>query len=97
MTSNYSVHCSRRTHDFCHACQLGCHTRMHFVSSSSYAENNFDLVHRVLWTSPIASVSSYKYYLVILDDCSRFLWTFPLRLKSDSFTTLSNVFAYVST
>jgi len=25
------------------------------------------------------------------------LWTFPLRLKSDTFTTLSNFFAYVST
>jgi hypothetical protein len=31
-----------------------------------------------LWTSPIVSVSGYKYYMVILDDCSHFMWTFPL-------------------
>jgi transposase InsO family protein len=35
--------------------------------------------------------------LVILDDFSHFLWTFPLRLKSDTFTTLTHFFAWVST
>jgi hypothetical protein len=38
-----------------------------------------------------------KYYLIILDDFTHYLWTFPLKLKSDTFTTLSNFFAYVST
>jgi hypothetical protein len=42
-------------------------------------------------------VSGSKYYLVILDDFTHYLWTFPLKLKSDTFTTLSNFFAYVST
>jgi hypothetical protein len=42
-------------------------------------------------------VSDSKYYLVILDDFTHYLWTFPLKLKSDIFTTLSNFFAYVST
>jgi hypothetical protein len=50
-----------------------------------------------LWTSPISSVSGYKYYLIILDDCSHYSWTFPLRLKSDTFSTLFNFFSYVST
>jgi IS30 family transposase len=35
--------------------------------------------------------------MVILDDHSHFVWTFPLRVKSDTFSTLSNFFAYVST
>jgi transposase InsO family protein len=50
-----------------------------------------------LWTSLIISISGYKYYLVILDDCSHFLWTFPLKLKSDTFLTLSHFFAYACT
>jgi hypothetical protein len=41
-------------------------------------------------------VSGSKYYLVILDNFTHYLWTFPLKLKSDTFTTLSNFFAYVS-
>ena len=50
-----------------------------------------------LWTFPIASVSGFKYYLLILDDCSHYLWTFPLRFKSDTFTTLANFISYART
>jgi hypothetical protein len=92
-----SVVCSRRSHDLYHACQLGHHIHLPFVSSNSRADNNFDLIHCDLCTSPIVSISGYKYYLVILDDHSYFVWTFPLRVKSDTFSTLSKNFAYVST
>jgi hypothetical protein len=57
-------------HELCHAWQLGKHTRLPFASSTHRAEKPFDLVHLDLWTFPIVSVSGYKYYLVILDDCS---------------------------
>jgi hypothetical protein len=60
-------------------------------------EYPFDLIHLDLWTSPVVSVSDSKYYLVILDDFTHCLWTFPLKLKSDTTTTLSNCIAYVST
>ena len=89
--------CNKSLDSICHACQLGRHVRLPFGTSASRASNNFDLIHCDLWTSPVVSVSGYKYYLVVLDDCSHYLWTFPLRLKSDTFTTLSNFFAYVST
>jgi hypothetical protein len=81
----------------CHACQLGRHSCLPFSTSTSRAVQAFDLVHCDLWTSPVLSLSGYKYYLVILDDYSHFLWTFPLRLKSDMFTTLTYFFAWVST
>jgi hypothetical protein len=47
--------------------------------------------------STVPSVSSYKYYLVILDDCTHYSWTFLLLQKSDTFPTLSHFFAFVST
>jgi hypothetical protein len=53
-------------------------------------------MHLDLWTSSNVSVSGSKYYLVILNDFTYYLWTFPLKLKSSTFTTLSNFFAYVS-
>jgi hypothetical protein len=49
------------TNDFCHARQLGKHTRLHFSSSLSRAEKTFDLLHLDLWTSPVISVSGSKY------------------------------------
>jgi hypothetical protein len=93
MLSNASsVICSMLMPDLCHACQLGRHTRMPFVSSASHENNNFDLIYCDLWTSPIISISGCKYYMVILDDHSHFVWIFPLRMKSDTFPTLSNFF-----
>jgi hypothetical protein len=35
------IHCTSTTHDFCHACQLGKHTRLTFS------------VHRVVWKKPL--------------------------------------------
>ena len=81
----------------CHACQLGRHVRLLFHVSALRASNKFDLIHCDLWTSPVLSVSGYKYYLVILDDCSHYFWMFPLKLKSDAFSTLAHFFAFVST
>jgi hypothetical protein len=86
LSSDSSVVCSRHTHNFCHACQLGCHTRMPFVSSTSRTDNIFDIIHCDMRTSPIVSISSYTYYRVILDDHSHFVWTFPLQVKSDTFS-----------
>jgi hypothetical protein len=56
----------------CHACQLGRHIRLLFPSSSSRVVHAFDLIHCDLWTSPIANVSRYKYYLIILYDCTHY-------------------------
>jgi hypothetical protein len=89
LSSDSSVICSKRIHDFCHACQLGRHTRMPFTSSTSRTYNIFDLIHCDMWTSPIVTVSGHKYCLVIIDDRSYFMWTFILRVKSDTFSTLS--------
>jgi hypothetical protein len=91
------IHYTSNKHEFCHTCQLGKHTRLPFRSSSHRAKHPFDLIHLDLWTSPIVSVPGSKYYLVIFDDFTYYLWTFLLKLKSDIFTTLSNFVAYVST
>jgi hypothetical protein len=98
LSSTLDSSCNRGHFEgLCHACQLGRHTRLPFTTSSSRAEQAFDLVYCDLWTSPVLSLSRYKYYLMILDGFSHFLWTFPLRLKSDAFTTLTHFFAWVST
>jgi hypothetical protein len=98
LSRSYVISCSRGSFDhLCHACQLGRHVRLPFSSFCSRAANNFDLVHYDVWTSHVLSVSGNKYYLLILDDYSHYLWTFPLRLKSGMFSTLSHIFAWVST
>jgi hypothetical protein len=74
LTSSLDPSCSRGHFEgLRHACQLGRHTRLPFITSFSRAEQAFDLVHFDLWTSPVLSLSGYKYYLVILDDFPHFL------------------------
>ncbi|GKA02955.1 ribonuclease H-like domain-containing protein [Tanacetum coccineum] len=41
----------------CHACQLGKHVRLLFISSSTTVSSSFDIVHSDVWTSPILSLS----------------------------------------
>ena len=43
------------------------------------------------------SNSGYKFYLVILDDFSHYVWTFSLRHKSDVLPTLISFHAFVGT
>lgn len=74
----------------CHACRLGRHVRLPFYSSLSRASKAFDLIHCDLWTSPMPSISGFKYYLVCLDDYTHFLRTFPLKLKSNTFATIKH-------
>lgn len=69
----------------CHACQLGRHVRLPFSPSTTRTLRPLELIHCDLWTSPIESVSGYKYFLVILDNFTHYLWTYPLRKKSEVF------------
>jgi hypothetical protein len=97
ISSNAISYSKRHPDHICHACQLGRHVRLPFSMSNSRALHHFDLIHCDLWTSPVISVSGYKYYLVILDNCTHYTWTFLLRLKSDTFGILSNFFSFVRT
>jgi transposase InsO family protein len=45
----------------------------------------------------VESVSGFKYFLVILDDFTHYLWTFHIRRKSEVFSLLSNFHNYVAT
>jgi hypothetical protein len=93
----FSFSCNKTESHSCEACRLGKHVRLPFRSSSIVASFSFQLIHSDVWTSPIPSNSGFRYYLVILDDYSYFVWTFPLCRKSDVSATLTSFFSYVST
>ena len=83
LAQHVSLSCRKQLNDssLCHACQLGRHVRLPFSSSISRTTHPFELIHCDLWTSPILSVLGNKYFLVVLDDFTHFLRTFPLRQK----------------
>jgi hypothetical protein len=77
-----SINCNKVERTLCHSCQLGKHVRLPFSNSSSFSSMPFELVHCDVWTSPVASISGFQYYLVLLDDFTHFCWT------SSSFASL---------
>nr|GEW82834.1 putative reverse transcriptase domain-containing protein [Tanacetum cinerariifolium] len=57
----------------CHACQLGKHVQLSFVSSTTSVQSCFDIVHSDLWTSSIPSLSGFKHYVLFLDHYSQYV------------------------
>jgi histone deacetylase 1/2 len=89
--------CTKSSAHTCQSCQLGKHVRLPFSASNSVCYVPFQLVHGDVWTSPVPSNSGFKYYLVLIDACTHFVWTFPLRTKSEVAQCLISFHAYVLT
>lgn len=64
------------------SCVFGKHITLSVVSCTSSTSLPFDIIHSDIWTSPVLSSAGHSYYVLLLDDFSKFLWTFPLGQKS---------------
>jgi len=67
----------------CESCQLGKSKHLPFSASNRRTNTPLHLIHTDIWTSPVISISGYKYYVIFVDDFSRFSWLYPLHTKSD--------------
>jgi hypothetical protein len=67
----------------CVSCQLGKSKQQPFQASNHVSKQPLELIHSDVWTSPIQSVSGYKYHVIFVDDFSRFTWIYPLNNKSE--------------
>jgi histone deacetylase 1/2 len=97
LLQSLDFHCNKTTTHSCHHCRVGKHTRLHFQHSDTPAYFPFQLVHSDLWTSPVYSHSGYKYYVVFIDAYTHYIWTYPVRNKSDVPAVIRTFFAYVHT
>ena len=82
LRTNKLVLCNKARQNSCVSCPLGKLTKLPFYDSMSFTILPFDIIHRDLWTSPIASSSGHRYYVLFLDDFSKFLWTYRFSLIS---------------
>jgi transposase InsO family protein len=98
LLSKFGVSCVNNSSALssCEACHKGKHVCLPFPNSSTITYFPFQIVHCDLWTSPIESITGFKYYLSLIDDYSRYTWTFPLRFKSDT-STIREFHQYVLT
>ncbi|GJR61483.1 ribonuclease H-like domain-containing protein [Tanacetum coccineum] len=96
LVSSRFISCNKeKSLHICHACQLGKHVKLPLHSLTSIVKHCFDIIHSDLWTSAIVSFSGFKYYVLVLDHLSYFLWIYPLRSKSDMFDKFLHFRNYV--
>jgi len=69
----------------CSDCQLAKSRQLPFPTSQTVTHSPLELVHSDIWTSPVYSISGCKFYVIFVDDFSRYSWLFPLKHKSDMF------------
>ena len=78
--------------DICTICQLAKSHKLPFVLSKSRALHPLALIHTDLWApTPYPSITSAWYFLVVLDDSSRFSWTIFFILKIKPYLLLSSL------
>ena len=58
--------------------------------------NAFDLIHIDIWGPiNILSVHGHRYFLTIVDDCTRHTWIYVMKVKSDIGPLLHDFVTYV--
>lgn len=84
--------------ELCHICPFAKQLRSPFTSHNKLSVNPFDLVHCDIW-GPYQefSHSGHHYFLTLVDDCTRFTWTFLLVHKSDVSRIVPNFFTMIET
>ena len=72
-----------RTSPICEPCQMGKSSRLQFSCSSSSVSQPLDCIHSDLWgPSPVASNQGFRYYVIFVDEHTRYTWFFPLHNKT---------------
>lgn len=71
--------------------------KLMFPSSKSHAEKPFDLIHVDIWDSyRVFTRGKFRYFLTLVDDCTRVTWVYLMEMKSEYLNTLMKFDEYVS-
>lgn len=82
----------------CHAFHLTKQCRQYFPNSNSITSTCFELLHMDIWSSIVVhSLDGFQYFLTIIDDFTRYTWTFLMHDKSETRTNMYNFVDYCQT
>ena len=71
---------------------------MPFNTSESISTDIFDLIHSDVWgPSSVSSIGGSRYFVVFVDDYSRYSWIFNMKRHSELLQVYSNFAKMVET
>ncbi|WJZ96775.1 hypothetical protein VitviT2T_015427 [Vitis vinifera] len=83
---------------YCTSCQLGKQPALPFNNSESISNSIFELIHSDVWgPSPVASIGGSQYFVVFIDDYSRYSWIFPMKSRFEISSIYSNFAKMIET
>ncbi|RWR75576.1 Zinc finger, CCCH-type [Cinnamomum micranthum f. kanehirae] len=82
----------------CDSCQMAKACRLPFLNSVNCSNDPVSVIHCDLWgPAPVLSCQHFRYYVIFVDECTRFTWYFPLKKKSDFYQCFVDFYKYVKT
>ena len=68
----------------CNSCKCNKMHKLPFSSSSIKSSNPLEYVYSDVWgPAPIIFVDGFRYYLIFVDHYTKYIWVFPMKLKSE--------------
>jgi len=84
LANKKAIQINKSTSKMCESCRLGKSSRLPFIASDFIASRPLERVHCDLWgPAPVSSIQGFQYYVIFIDNRSRFCWFYPLKHKSD--------------
>ena len=89
---------SKVVQEHCHHCLVGKMHQLPFPTSNKTVASPFELIHADLWgPAPVVTSNSFRFYLVFVDEFTKFTWVYLLKHKSDTFQVFTQFRAMIDT
>ncbi|CAJ2665756.1 unnamed protein product [Trifolium pratense] len=67
----------------CNSCQINKSHKLPFHESTLTSTYPLEIIFSDVWTSPVLSTDGLRYYCLFVDHYTRYIWLYPMKLKSD--------------
>ncbi|KAJ4807334.1 Gag/pol [Rhynchospora pubera] len=76
--------CNKSEFHMCTACNLAKSHKLPFTCSNTVSYAPLELIHADVWgPAPVVTTNGFRYYLVFVDDFTKFVWIFFLHSKDE--------------
>ncbi|KAI0496462.1 hypothetical protein KFK09_022779 [Dendrobium nobile] len=79
--------CTPPSSFICTSCNVAKSHKLPFNSSTSNVLQPFQLIHSDVWgPAPVSSFNGFRYYILFIDDHTRYTWLYLMHSKDESFS-----------